>query len=209
MDFYPDTYSKIALALTSAQVAKETLVAEKGVGNDLPFNFFGWDESTLSMVVQLSPERMKDPMAKRFELCSGALHAMRAYFGCDELTFVAEGFHSSKPELTSGKNMKELYEDGCPYVKESLTCTHVELNDFMDPEATFVSATYQYLANQWIVWDDEKAYTRGIGRVLRDVPFPAMMAASLRTQFEDPDDEEIFRVMELMMNNGFNVQQIL
>ncbi len=42
VESYPDTYSKVALALTSAQVAKESLVAEFGVGEDLPFNFFGW-----------------------------------------------------------------------------------------------------------------------------------------------------------------------
>lgn len=208
MESYPDTYSKIALALTSAQVAKESLVAEQGAGSDVPFNFFGWDEATLSMIVQLDPEKMKLPMPQRFELCSGAMQAMRSYFGCTELTFVAEGFHSSKPELTKNENLKELFDAGSAHVRECLTVCHVSLNDWREPEATFVSVTFQYLAD-FVIWDDERAYTRGVGRVLRDVPFPAMMAASLRAPFENPDEEETYRVIELLLNKGFNVNQFV
>ena len=40
METYPDTYSKLALSMTAAQHAKENLVEELGVGEDLPFNFF-------------------------------------------------------------------------------------------------------------------------------------------------------------------------
>jgi hypothetical protein len=206
VESYPDTYSKIALTLTSAQVAKESLVAEQGVGSDVPFNFFGWDDSTLSMIVQLDPDKMNLPMSERFDLCSGAMHAMRSYFGCTELTFVAEGLHSSKPELTEGKNLKELFDAGSPHIRECITVCHVSLTDLQDPEATFVSATYQYLTD-FVLWDDERAYTRGVGQVLRNVPFPAMMAASLRAPFENPDEEEIFRIVELLLDKGFNVNQ--
>jgi len=205
VDPYSDTYSKIALALTSAQVAKESLVAEEGVGSDIPFNFFGWRESELLMIVQLDPSKMKEPMADRFDLCCSAMQAMRQYFGCTEITFIAEGIHSSKPELTSGKDLARLMAAESPYVRECLTVTHVKLDDNYVPEATFVSCTFQYLAGEFVVWDDEKAYTRGVGKVLREVPFPAMMAASLRMGFEDPDDEEIDSIMEHFLSRGFNV----
>jgi hypothetical protein len=197
------------LALTSAQVAKESLVAEHGAGRDVPFNFFGWDDSTLSIIVQLDPSKMTLPISERFDLCAGAMQAMRMYFGCDELTFIAEGFHSSRPELTAGKNMRELFDAKSPHVRECITATHVSLNDWHDPEATFVSCTFQYLGDSFVVWDDEKAYTRGVGKVLRDVPFPAMMAASLKAPFENPEDEEIDRVLELLLDKGFNINQFV
>jgi hypothetical protein len=43
--FYPDEFSKIALALTSAQMAKKIFIEESGIGEDLAFNFIGWKES--------------------------------------------------------------------------------------------------------------------------------------------------------------------
>ena len=67
MDTYPDTYSKIALSMTAAQKAKEGLVAELGIGEDLPFNFFGWCENELLLVIQCSKADMKLAPSPRLE----------------------------------------------------------------------------------------------------------------------------------------------
>lgn len=206
MDFYPDTYSKLALALSSAQVAKESLVAEFGVGEDVPFNFIGWIDDRLAMIVQMKRDRMKNPIEERFSISSGALHVMGAYFGCDELTMVAEGYHNKMPEIPRTKTMSEAFANGDANISECLTVTHVALPNGHEPEATLISAPYQYLADKFILWADNLAYTRGVGKILRDSPFPAMMAMSLRAEFEDPDDDERFRILEALGENGFNTQ---
>jgi len=210
VDDYPDSYSKMALALSSAQVAKETLVAEFGIGEDLPFNFFGWAEGQLHMVVGMERAGMRQPIQDRFEMCVGVVQAMRSHFGCDALTFVAEGFHSSKPELTKDQNLGELYGQHDPAVRECISTSHVELRPDMSPETTLVSVTYQYVTADksagWVIWDEVKGYTRGVGKVLRDAPFPAMMALALRSGIEDTDFDEQQRILELLNERGFNVQ---
>lgn len=207
VDVYPDTYSKVALALTSAQVAKESLVAEFGAGEDLPFNFFGWNGGDPVLLVQLARERMVDPIDGRLELCAGAVQVMRTRFGCDSLTLVAEGFFSSHPEITRSMNMRLAFDNDVHYVKECITVAHVELDDSGGPLATLVTCPYQYLGDKVVVWDELRAFSRGVGQVLRDVPFPAMMAAALRLGVEVWDDEESVRVLDVLSARGFNVQQ--
>ena len=51
---YPDEFSKIALALTSAQLAKKMFVEELGEGEDLAFNFLGWKDGRLVTITQQS-----------------------------------------------------------------------------------------------------------------------------------------------------------
>ena len=207
VDFYPDSYSKMALALSGAQLAKENLVGEFGVGEDIPFNFFGWEGDCLSVVVSLNRVFMKESIEKRFELCAGAVGAMRQYFGCDAITFVAEGFHSSRPELTRGKNLRELYGAHDRNVRECISVCHVELLPSMQPFLTLASVTYQYLAGKWVIWDDNvQGFTRGVEEVMRDSPFAAMISGTLRAGVESADFEELSRVIEVLGNNGFNVQ---
>lgn len=80
----------------------------------------------------------------------------------------------------------------------------------MSPETTLVSVTYQYVTADksagWVIWDEVKGYTRGVGKVLRDAPFPAMMALALRSGIEDTDFDEQQRILELLNERGFNVQ---
>lgn len=206
VDDYIDTYSKLALGLTSAQVAKESLVAEFGIGEDVPFNFIGWNDHNLAMIVQMKRDRMRDPIEQRFSLSSGALHVMSSYFGCDELTMIAEGYHNRTPEIPRSVTMAESFAAGDKDISECLTVTHVSLINSYEPEATLVSAPYQYLADKFILWGDKLAYTKGVGKILRDSPFPAMMALSLKEDFKDPDDDERYRLLEALDENGFNVQ---
>ena len=59
---YPDEFSKIALALTSAQLAKQMFVEESGVGEDLAFNFLGWKDGGLVTIAQMGKKAMRNPM---------------------------------------------------------------------------------------------------------------------------------------------------
>jgi len=209
VESYPDTYSKVALALTSAQVAKESLVAEFGVGEDLPFNFFGWLGGDPVLIVQLDRGRMGVSLEGRFEVCAGACQLMRSVFGCDSLTMVAEGFFSSCPEITRSMDMRLAFENDLVYVKECITVAHVELNDSGFPVGTLVTCPYEYLGGSGVVWDEMRGFVRGIGQVLRDVPFPAMMAAALRLGVVGSGEDDVVRALEVLEDRGFNVQQFL
>ena len=128
MDTYPDTYSKIALSMTAAQKAKEGLVAELGIGEDLPFNFFGWCENELLLVIQCSKADMKLAPSPRLEKCSNAINVMRRYWHCEAITLVAEGFQAKVPELLKGKELQAAFSDKASAVEEVLTATHVEVD---------------------------------------------------------------------------------
>jgi len=65
VDSYPDVYAKLALAITSTQLAKQNAVQEFGIGEDLPFMFMGWRGDRLSVMMVFSRDDMKQPVAKR------------------------------------------------------------------------------------------------------------------------------------------------
>lgn len=207
MDQYPDIYSKVALSLTSAQIAKEVLIADEGVGKDIPFNFFGWVGDELALVVQLTREFMKKDLQERFEMCLGALHAMRYFWGCDEVTFVAEGFHSQTPEMTAGKNLAALFADGNKNVRECVTVTHVSLGVDDSPNVMLISAPYSYINKEHIWWEDNVAYTQGAASVLREAIIPAMIAATLRGPCSDEDETLGEDPITMLNAAGFNVQE--
>ena len=94
MDEYEDSMRKIALCLTGAQLAKNLMVEEFGIGEELAFNFFGWRDNRLVMVAQLRREYMNLPVAKRLEACKMLCVAMTSHWAIDAISFVAEGFET-------------------------------------------------------------------------------------------------------------------
>jgi hypothetical protein len=208
MDTYPDTYSKVALSMTAAQKAKEGLVEELGIGEDLPFNFFGWAEDQLVMLIQCSKIDMKLPAGTRLEKCTAALEAMRRYWGCDEITLVAEGFQSRQPKMLSGEELIQAFTDQSSEIEEVLTATHVELDDFGVPMATLISIPYQYLLGRHIVWGDALGFERGVGDIIRNAKIPATIAKCIM-EHPDPDvvSGDLDRITGVLMENGFNVQE--
>jgi hypothetical protein len=208
MDTYPDTYSKVALSMTAAQKAKEGLVEELGIGEDLPFNFFGWAEDELIMLVQCSRMDMKMPAGPRLEKCSGALEAMRRYWGCDSITLVAEGFQSRKPKMLSGDELIEAFTDKSSEIEEVLTATHVEVDTFGAPMATLISVPYQYLLGRHVVWGDALGFERGVGEVILNAKIPAAIAQCL-VEYPETDikGEDLDRISAILVENGFNVQE--
>lgn len=208
MDTYQDTYAKVALAMTSAQKAKEGLVDELGIGEDLPFNFFGWAEDQLVLVIQCSRQDMKLSVGIRLEKCVAALEAMRRYWGCDEITLVAEGYQSRQPKMLSGDELIQAFTDQSSEIEEVLTATHIELDDFGVPVATLISIPYQYLLGRHVVWGDALGFERGVGDIILNAKIPATIAKCI-LEYPDPDviNADLDRITGVLMENGFNVQE--
>ena len=208
METYPDTYAKLALSMTAAQQAKESLVAELGVGEDLPFNFFGWCEDELILVIQCSKADMNMPAAARLEKCEHAIQAMRKYWHCDAITMVAEGFQSKTPEMLKGTDIFQAFVDKSSEIEEVLTATHVEMDEFNKPMATLISIPYEYLLVRIVVWGDAIGFERGVGEVLINAKIPSTIARCIS---EHPDHEvygeDLDRIMGVLTENGFNVQE--
>jgi hypothetical protein len=210
MEIYSDTYSKLALSMTAAQHAKENLVEELGIGEDLPFNFFGWCENELILIIQCSKADMKKPAAARLEKCEHAIQAMRRFWNCDAITLVAEGFQSKTPEMLKGADIFQAFLDKSAEIEEVLTATHVEMDDFNKPMATLVSVPYQYLLGRHVVWGDAIGFERGVGDVLTNAKIPSTIARCI-SEYPDPDvmGEDIDKVMSVLTENGFNVQEFI
>ena len=208
MDTYPDTYSKVALSMTAAQKAKEGLIDELGIGEDIPFNFFGWCEDELLLVIQCSRADMKMTPGPRLEKCTNAMTVMRRYWHCDSITLVAEGFQAKVPELLMGKELQEAFVDKASSVEEVLTATHVEMDRFGHPVATMVSVPYQYLLGRHVIWGDALGYERGIGDIVKNVRIPAVIAECLSESIEPAVvGEDLDRMTGVLMENGFSVQE--
>lgn len=208
MDSYTDTYAKVALTVTAAQKAKESLVEELGIGEDLPFNFFGWCGDRLTMVVQCSKQDMLLPVKQRFDKCIVAIQVMCDYWQCDSVTMVAEGFQARVPEMLQGEALAKAFAKNDPGVEETLVAAHIELDNFGESMATLVSVPYQYLLGRHVIWNDALGFERGVGDIIKEAHIPARIAGCLRQRSSEPVmSGDLDEMMDVMLANGFSVQE--
>lgn len=91
MESYLSDFNKMVLVVESLKEYKQTLVDEEGIGEDLTFNLFGWRDDRMVIVAQLAPALMEDKKTRLKRLVAAAT-VFRTGFGCDALSFGAEGF---------------------------------------------------------------------------------------------------------------------
>jgi hypothetical protein len=91
MDSYLSDFKKMVLVVESLKEYKQTLVDEEGIGEDITFNLFGWRGDQMVVVAQLSPGLMNEK-ATRLKRLVAAATVFRTGFGCEALSFGAEGF---------------------------------------------------------------------------------------------------------------------
>jgi hypothetical protein len=207
---YDNDYSKIALAITAAQLAKSTSVKELGVGEDLSMNFFGWGDESLYIVCQMRQDLMRTAPEERldrsFELCQ----VLRKYWGVTSITMVAEGYCSMDQAETHGVELSKAFLDPGKPVKECLTATHVVANHVskgMPPE-TIVAVPYSYELGRSVKWFDTLIYPDGGGDNFRNAGFPKVIRRALRSKIvTDLPDESYDELRRLINLNGFHIQE--
>jgi len=207
VDVYPDVYSKLALALVSAQVAKQSLVSEFGVGEDLPFTFFGWREGNLVAIMAFSQELMGLSITDRFPTVQKVGEVLRRLYWVDGITFVAEGFQSLDLGSTKGKRLAAEFANNNRNVHECVTVSHVVINGKNQPDSTLVSIPYDYVVGRDLVWGESIAYSKGVGRVLLDSPVIALLALCLKMDVVDVVLDEFDAVLETVVRDGVNIQE--
>ncbi len=205
MDLYDDVYGKLALTLTATQVAKQQIVDVNGIGEDLPFCLTGWQDGVLLSMMALGPETMALPVPQRLPLVSASAQVLRAVFGCDSITFVAEGFISRNAQ-TRGRDLRRAFVDATKDVNECVTVCHVEINRFGEPDATIMSVPYGYVNGRNVVWGDACFYEHGVGKVLRDAPIIAAIAIELAGEIIDLDEESAMETLSALDQEGVNIE---
>lgn len=202
MEEQPHYLDKLALAVSSCMLAKEALVSEHGLGEDLPITLFGWIDQKLTIIAQLRPEYMKIDPEERLKKISFCATVLRKGWDVGSFTFVAEAFCSSDPEKTRGLPLDWAFVQPDSAVRECITFTHVE-KDF----CALVMAPYKQALGRKIEWDETVHQKNASG--LRDAAYPATLTDVLSLEkHEMPEDaDEFYATLAAGLEyEGFDIQ---
>ena len=201
--------SKMALALTSAQMAKDLVVRDHGIGEDLTFNFFGWRKDDLIIMAQLQRSLMGIPIVERIARCGDMCKILRTYWGVTAISLVAEGFETLDKTRLNGRDLRQAFIEDPNLVHECITVTHCEPNEVNgDLELTLVSVPYSYAVAKEVIWGEALGYTRGTETILRTSPVPQMLVTALEEEIAGGvENEEMDKLLEAMIASGFIIDE--
>jgi len=208
-DDYESSFSKLALAATSAQLAKANTVQEFGVGEDLCFNFMGWNEEDLVIVCQIRRDLMLLDPELRLEKCGQLCRALRQFWGVTAITMIAEGYCSLDAKKTKGV---ELAKDFCrpdSAVEECITITHAEIIEDTIIDLNLIALPYIYELGRTVNWLETLSYPNRAEQVLRNVGYPRMLEDSLKRSLvtEDFPPEAYDELRAVIASSGFSIQE--
>lgn len=186
-------------------LAKENLVEEEGIGEDLPFTLFGWKDSVLTVVGQLHPPLMREDQTQRLARVYFCASMFRMGWGVDAMTFMAEAYCSDKPDETSGHPLDSLFASGNKNVSECITFTHVDEN-----EMSLVLVPYKIGLGRKVEW--EPAVHQGEAKGLRDSAYPQLLTECLSLDVHElpPNLEQYYNfLIEGLAIKGFSVDFLL
>lgn len=175
---------KLAMVLATAVEAKNQMVAEGGIGEDINQVLYGWCGSSLSVVSQMTDAVQRQTPYERFMAVSSAVAILRQGWGLDAISMVAEGYVSSNPVDTYDKSLAKEFAIGNRAVNECITVTHVA-ND----EISFVSKGYSYDVPKKVIWHEEVFVP---GRMMvrnEESMYPLLFHTALKLPYIKPDDE--------------------
>lgn len=202
-DDYGDDAKKLALLTTSYRRAKTDVVRDRGIGEDLPFNFFGWKHNDLAVTVQMDYELMNLDLFERFDKSYKVCNALRQYWGIDEITMVAEGFLSYDPIATSGRSLREAFAKN-EKVSECITLSHAFMYDG-EPQITVVAMPYSYDKKE-VIWHTMIATPNEAARLFRESIFPAMLVRAIAENiYHEFDPKQRENVAQQIAEDGFQV----
>lgn len=208
-DSYSDNFSKLALAATSAQLAKTVCVKEYGVGEDLTFNFMGWNGDELIIVCQIRKDMMMIPPEDRLSKCSTLCGVLRKYWGITALTMIAEGYCSLDLSKTFDTELSKAYIDPDSGVQECITLTHAEIDmETGDIAVNLIALPYTYQLGRDVAWLEMLIYPTRAQDVLKNSKYPEMLRKSLTKKLSDDiDPEEYDGLRESIVRSGFYIQE--
>ncbi len=209
MDKYDDAMSKMALSLTSSQVAKNYMVEDFGIGEDLPFTFFMWSGGDLMLAIQLRRELMQEAVEKRLSQCRVMCASIcSAIPSISAISFIAEGFETLEKNRLNGRDLRTAFIEEDDMVKECITVTHCEkLPKTGNLELTLLSLPYEYKLGRVINWGNPLGFVSGMDTVLKTSSISKMLQNALGqsgTEYHSDDDIDI--LFNKIIASGFNIE---
>jgi hypothetical protein len=209
VDKYDDAMSKMALGLTSSQVAKNFMVEDFGIGEDLPFTFFMWSGGDLTLAIQLRRELMQQPVEARLSRCQTMCMAIcSAVPSVTAISFVAEGFETLDKDRLDGRDLRSAFIEEDDLVRECITVTHCEkLPQTKGLEITLLSLPYEYKLGRVIDWGKPLGFVSGMDKVLKTSSVSKMLRNALgQAGGEYYSDDDIDILFNKITSIGFNIE---
>lgn len=177
---YPETESKVWLAVQSSQAAKSLIVHEEGIGEEIPFTLFGWVNDRLAVVCQCT-STIETPV-ERFVAIRQSAYVLRRAWGCDSFTFIAEGFcviDQNKVDLK--RPLSEQYAEGNQDVAECLTYMHVDQNSI-----EIMTTPYKCGLGRQVTFGSLRPYPRSDDNAYK---FPTLIQQTLDDKIDETPEE--------------------
>lgn len=189
MDTYVNDMSKMALALTSAQMAKDAAVQEYGVGEEIAMHFLGWSPLHLMLVCQMREDVSKMSPEDRFERCAVACSMMRRLWGVTSITMVSEGYCSKDATKTKGLELSKAFANPDLPVYECIAVTHVTLEeDGSVLPVSMVAAPFTIEVGKNVRWHDVMVYPEIAEKHTTQHRYPKMLKRTIK---EEPFSDEV------------------
>lgn len=212
MDTYVNDLSKMALALTSAQMAKDNAVKEYGVGEEVALHFLGWTPERLSVVCQMQAHVTRLQPNEKFERCSTMSSMIRRFWGATSITMVSEGYCSKDTSKTKNMDLAAAFADKNLPVFECISVSHVSVgeNGGIGP-VSMVAAPFTVNLGKTVEWHDVLVYPDKAEEHISQRKYPAMLRKSLSEPVTDLDNLSLDQIGDMRQdidNLGFLVQDI-
>ena len=209
MDSYVNDLSKMALALTSAQMAKDAAVKEHGVGEDLAVHFLGWSGDELVIICQMKEEISRMDPLDRFNRCKDLCTFLRRYWWVTAITMVSEGYCSMDAQATKDVDLATAFADSSMPVVECLAVSHTSIVDMgVISPVSMVAAPYSFQVGRAVNWMDTLVYPETAINHIKQHKYPTMLRRSLMENIEDTDEgEQMGQIRALVDATGFFMQE--
>lgn len=182
---HPDIPDKMFLAWQSTKTAKQEMVFDNGIGEELPFTLFGWTGDTLAIVCQTG--NVYTDKQLRFHGIAHTASVIRKGWGCDALTFVAEGYCVVDINNINTKvPLAEQFANGIEAVAECLTFMHVEQDSL-----TICALPYKYGLGREVYFGLNIKYALNSDNPMFDFP-KRLQRALLNDILPPPEDVETY-----------------
>lgn len=207
MEQYVDDFSKMALALTSAQLAKDTAISDHGIGEDVATHFLGWSPRYLMLIFQMKNDISRLSHDERFSKCKDLCETMRKYWAVSSITMVSEGYCSLDAEKTNGIELSSAFLDSEMPVLECLTISHTSIyDDNSVTPVSMVAAPYSIGLGKKVNWHELLFYPEKADKHIRQARYPTMLRRSLMETPVDASETRLNRIRDEMDEMGFMVQ---
>lgn len=208
-DEYMSDFKRMALALTSAQMAKDTSVKQFGIGEDLPTHFLGWSPINLVLVCQMTESLQKMSHEERLSRSERLCSLLRRYWWLTSLTMVAEGYCSLNSHKTQGMELSKAYLDPSLPIYECLTVSHVNGDD-QKASVSMVAAPYRVELGKVVKWNEMLVYPENPDKHISPSRYALMLKkAMLGNMEENLNQSKMDEARKEVLELGFNIQEFI